>query len=66
MRWLTGRPWWLLAGAFVLLFLGVVFGRVLSIWALSGVAVLMLFMLFFATLMALVARRESPRPPSPH
>jgi Na+-transporting methylmalonyl-CoA/oxaloacetate decarboxylase gamma subunit len=37
-----------------------------SIWILSGTAVVMVFLLFFATLMAFVGRRESPRPPGPN
>jgi hypothetical protein len=66
VRWLAGRPWWLLAGAFVLVLVGVVLGREHSIWLLSGVGVVTLFLLFFATLMAVVACRQHPRPPSPH
>ncbi len=66
MRWLAGRPRWLLASAFVLLLLGVVFGWVRSIPVLSGTAVVLVFLFFFALLMALIARRETPRPPSPH
>jgi Na+-transporting methylmalonyl-CoA/oxaloacetate decarboxylase gamma subunit len=48
------------------LLLGVVFGWVRSIPVLSGTAVVLVFLFFFALLMALVARRETPRPPSPH
>lgn len=65
MRWRASRPRWLLAGAFVLLLLGVVLGWVRSIWILSGTAVVLLFLLFFATLMAFVGRPETPRPRSP-
>ena len=66
MRWLASLPRWFLVSAFVLLLLGVVLGQMLSIHVLSGVAVVALFLVFFPMLMALVARRETPRPPSPH
>jgi uncharacterized membrane protein YuzA (DUF378 family) len=66
MRWLASRPRWLLVGTFVLLLLTVLFGWVRSIDLVSGVAIVLLFVLFFATLMALVVRRETPRPPSRH
>lgn len=65
VRWLTGRPRWLLAAAFVLLLVGVVLGRALSIGVLS-VATVLVFLLFFATLMAFVGRIEATRPPDPH
>jgi hypothetical protein len=65
LRWLASRPRWLLAGAFVLLLVGVVLGQVLSIWVLGGTAVVLVFLFFFATLMAFVASRETPRPPGP-
>jgi hypothetical protein len=59
--WLVGRRSWLLAGAFVLLLLG----SVLSIAVLRSIPVeLVLFLLFFSILMALIARRGAPRPPS--
>jgi hypothetical protein len=60
MRWLASRPRWLLAGALVL----VILGRVLDSWV-RGAAVMLAFVLLFATLMAF-ARRESPPPRSPH
>jgi hypothetical protein len=65
MRWLASRPWWLLAGVLVVLLLAVVLGLVPSNWVSRGVAVVTLFLLFFATLMALLRRRESPGPTSP-
>ena len=65
MRWLASRPRWRLAGAFVLVLLGVVLSWGHPSW-LTGTAVVLAFLLFFATLMALVARRETPQPPSPH
>jgi hypothetical protein len=45
----------------VLLLVGVVLGQVLTIWILSAAGVLV-FLLFFATLMAFVGGREAPRP----
>jgi hypothetical protein len=61
--WLASRPWWLLAGAFVLLLLGLV----LYISVLSIIpVVLVLFLLFFSGLMALKSRRGTPRPPDPN
>jgi hypothetical protein len=65
MRWLAGLPWWLLAAALVLMVLGAVIGQLRSIPVVELVAVIALFPLLFATLMALVGRRETPRPPSP-
>lgn len=64
MRWLAGRPRWLLLGAFVLLLGCVALGIVLRVpyFALAG---LLVFFLYFATLMAFVRRRENPRSPSP-
>jgi hypothetical protein len=63
MRWLASRPRWLLACAFVFLLLGVAFAPVLSNWILGGTAGVLVFLLFFATLMAFMGRRENPRPP---
>jgi hypothetical protein len=60
MLWLASRRWWILAGAFVLLLLGLV----LSIPVLSIIPVVVVFLLFFSMLMALIARRGAPRPPS--
>jgi Na+-transporting methylmalonyl-CoA/oxaloacetate decarboxylase gamma subunit len=51
---------------FVLVLLGAVLARALSLWILGGAGVVLLFLLFFAVLMAFTGRRESPRPPSPH
>ena len=65
MRWLAGRPRWLLLGVFVVLVLCVVLGYVLRNVVLSS-AILLVFFFFFATLMAFVVRRESRRPRSPH
>ena len=61
MRWLAGRPRWLLLGAFVLLLGCVALGIVLRVpyFALAG---LLVFFLYFATLMAFVRRRENPGP----
>ena len=61
MRWLASRPRWLLAGVFVLLLLGVALGWTRSVPVVAGTAVVLLFLFFFALLMALVARRETPR-----
>jgi hypothetical protein len=47
----------------VLLLVAVVLGTVLRIWVLAA-AVLLVFFLYFATLMAFVRRRENPRSPS--
>ncbi|HUZ70036.1 MAG TPA: hypothetical protein VMU65_10010 [Candidatus Saccharimonadales bacterium] len=66
MRWLARRPWWLLAVAWVVALVGVVLGQTISFELFGVPTVVMVFLLFFATLMALVARRETPRPPSPH
>jgi hypothetical protein len=76
VRWLASRPLWVLAGTFVLVLLGVVLslrvgpaqfdgmlGGVLSIWI--GTAVVVLFVLFFAMLMALFGRRVVSRSRSP-
>ena len=63
MVWLVGRRWWLLAGAFVVLLLGVL--RSISVLSIIPV-VLVLFLLFFSILMALLGRRETPRRPGPH
>jgi hypothetical protein len=51
---------------FVLLLLAMLFGWVRSIDLVSGLSVVLLFVLFFATLMALVARQQAPRPPRRH
>jgi hypothetical protein len=61
--WLASRRWWLLAGALVVLFLGLV----LSVSVLSIIpVVLVLFLLFFSILMALIAPRGTRRPPGPN
>jgi hypothetical protein len=60
MVWLAGRRWWLLAVAFVLLLLGVVLS-ISILYVIPGV--LLVFLLLFAILMVLTARRGSPRPP---
>ncbi len=65
MRWLASRPRWLLLGVLVVLILCVVLGAVLRNVVL-GSAILLVFFVFFATLMAFVGRRESRRPRSPH
>jgi hypothetical protein len=66
MRWLASRPRWLLAGVFVVLLLAVVLGWVRSVPVAAGMAVVLLFLFFFALLMALVGRRETPGRQSPH
>lgn len=62
VRWLVRRRWWLLAGAFALVFLGLV-----QSWTfLSWIPVeALLFFLFFA-LVALAAGHWAPRRPGPH
>jgi uncharacterized membrane protein YuzA (DUF378 family) len=66
MRWLASRPRWALAGVFAVLLLAVLFGWVRSVPVAAGMAVVLLFLFFFGLLMALVGRRESSRPHSPH
>lgn len=63
MVWLASRRWWVLAGAFVLVFVGLV--RSISVLYIVPV-VLVLFLLFFSMLVALIGRRGAPRPPSSH
>jgi uncharacterized membrane protein YoaK (UPF0700 family) len=66
MRWLASRPPWRLAAAWVLLLSGVVLGSMLTIPDLTYAALFFAFFLFLATLMALVDRRGTPQPRSPH
>lgn len=61
MRWLASRPRWLLLGAFVVLIVCVVLGVVLRNVVLSSATVLVFFV-YFATLMAFVRRRENLGP----
>lgn len=61
MLWLVNHRWWTL-GTFVLLLLGLLLYKS-AVGAVPGVLVVMLFLLFFASLMVLVGRRGSPRPP---
>jgi regulator of protease activity HflC (stomatin/prohibitin superfamily) len=65
VRWLASRPRGILAGAFILMLLGVLLVRSLRVSSLGGTGVVLVFLLFFATLMAHVAPRRTPRPPSP-
>jgi hypothetical protein len=62
MRWLVSRRWWILAGIFALLLLGLV-----QSWTFLSYIPLeaLLFFLFFS-LVALVAGRWAPRRPGPH
>ena len=63
MRWLVNHRWWTLAGACVLLLLGLVLRRsVLTVIPLGAV----LFLLFFASLMALVKPGGGQGPRGPH
>ncbi len=64
MRWLASRPRWLLLGVFVVLVLCVVLGYLLRNAVLSS-AMLLVFFVFFATLMAFVGRREKSSPSQP-
>jgi hypothetical protein len=66
MRWLASRPPWVLAAVFVVLVVAVVFGWVGTVPVVSGAAVVLMFLFFFALLMAVVGRRETPGPHSPH
>ena len=66
MRWLASRPRWLLAGVFAVLLLAVAFGWVRSVPVVAGMGVVLLFLFFFALLMALVGRRATPGSHSPH
>jgi hypothetical protein len=61
MRWLASRRWWLLAGAFVLLLLGLV-----QSWTfLSSIPVeAVLLLLLISIPAAFIARHAAPRPPS--
>jgi hypothetical protein len=61
--WLADHRWWTLGLASVLLLLRLVLSR--SFLGVIPVE-LVLFLLFFASLMALAGHRGSPRPPSPH
>jgi Ni,Fe-hydrogenase I cytochrome b subunit len=65
MRWLARRSRWALAVVFVVLLLAVVLGWVRSVHVATGMAMVRLFLFFFALLMALVRRRETPRLHSP-
>ncbi|HEY6468545.1 MAG TPA: hypothetical protein VI434_02135 [Candidatus Dormibacteraeota bacterium] len=63
MVWLANHRWWTLAAAFVVLLLGLL----LSTAFLSSFPVVpVLFLLFFASLMALAGTRGSRRPPGSH
>jgi hypothetical protein len=64
--WLVNHRWWTLTSAFVLLLLGLVASKMVVGVIPAGVVVLTLFLLFFASLMALVGRHGSPRPPGPN
>jgi hypothetical protein len=66
MRWLASLPRWLLAGLVVLLLPAVVFGWLRSVPVVASMPVEMLFFFVFALLMALVGRRGTPGPHSPH
>jgi hypothetical protein len=61
MPWLVSRRWWLLAGAFALLLLGLAHS-----WTfLSGIPVVVLLLLLISIPAALIACRETPLHPSP-
>ncbi len=67
MVWLVNHRWWTLTSAFAVLLLGVVLSilgltRSAAV-AIPGVVVLVLYLLFFASLRALVWHRGSRRPP---
>jgi hypothetical protein len=58
MLWLINRRWWILAGAFMLLLLGLVL-----LPAVRSIPDVVVFLLFWAMLGAVAIRREAPRPP---
>jgi purine-cytosine permease-like protein len=68
--WLVNHRWWTLTGAFAVLLLGLVLaslGLPRSVaGVIPGVVVLVLFLLFFASLGALMLRGGSRRPPGPN
>jgi hypothetical protein len=60
--WLVSRRWWLLAGAFVLLLLGLV-----QSWTfLRLIPVEALLFFFFFSLVAVIVGHWAPRRPGPH
>jgi hypothetical protein len=65
MRWLASRPWWVLAGAFVVLLFLLVLDLMQSWTFLSIIPVTaMLLLLLVSIPAALIARHGAPRPPS--